>query len=65
VARERSETTSPKGRRNEDALKLRALRFHIKAGVDALDGGEFVEVDEADLETYLEGLTVGSGKGSR
>jgi antitoxin ParD1/3/4 len=49
-------------RRREDALKLRVLRLHIKAGVDALDRGEFVEVDDADLETYLEGLVVGPGK---
>jgi hypothetical protein len=34
--------------------------------VDALDRGEFAEVDEADLETYLEGLAVaGSGKDAR
>ena len=52
-------------RRREDALKLRALRLHIKAGVDALDRGEFVEVDEADLETYLQGLAVGSGNDER
>jgi len=52
-------------RRREDALKLRALRLHIKAGVDALDRGEFVEVDEADLETYLQGLVVGSGNDER
>jgi antitoxin ParD1/3/4 len=52
-------------RRREDALKLRALRLHIKIGADALDRGEFVEVDEADLETYLEELAVGSGKDAR
>jgi antitoxin ParD1/3/4 len=52
-------------RRREDALKLRALRLHIKIGADALDRGEFVEVDEADLETYLEELGVGSGKDAR
>lgn len=43
-------------RRREDALKLKALRAQIKAGVDALDRGEFVEVDDADLDRYLEGL---------
>ena len=52
-------------RRREDALKLRALRLHVKAGVDALDRGEFVEVDGADLENYLEGLAVGSGEDPR
>jgi|SRR5215468_2089657 len=37
-------------RRREDALKLRALRLNIKAGADALDRGEFVEVDDAGLD---------------
>ena len=44
-------------RRREDALKLKALRTQIKAGVDALERGEFVEIDDADLDGYLEGLT--------
>ena len=44
-------------RRREDKLKLKALRAQIKAGVDALDRGDFVEVDGAELEGYLEGLT--------
>ena len=44
-------------RRREDALKLKALRIQIKAGVDALDRGDFVEVDDAELEDYLESLT--------
>jgi antitoxin ParD1/3/4 len=43
-------------RRSEDALKLKALRAQIKAGIDALDRGDFVEVDDAELEDYLEGL---------
>src|SRR5437763_12995211 len=37
-------------RRREDALKLKALRMRIKAGVDALDRGEFTEVADADLD---------------
>ena len=40
-------------RRREDALKLKALRAQIKAGVDALDRGDFVEVDDADLDRFL------------
>ena len=52
-------------RRKEDALKLKALRQHVKAGVDALERGDFVEVDDADLEDFLEHLTVASGKASR
>ena len=47
-------------RRREDALKLRALRLHVKAGVEALDRGEFAEVDEPDLESYFEGLAIES-----
>src|SRR5438105_3056683 len=32
--------------RQEDSLKLKALRLQIKAGVDAIKQGEFVEIDE-------------------
>jgi antitoxin ParD1/3/4 len=44
-------------RRQEDALKLRALRAHIKAGAAALERGEFVEVNDTELDAYLEGRT--------
>jgi antitoxin ParD1/3/4 len=47
-------------RRREDALKLKALRVQIKAGVDALEKGEFAEVDDVDLESYLESLAAES-----
>jgi antitoxin ParD1/3/4 len=52
-------------RRQEDALKLKALRVQIKAGLDALDRGEFVEIDDAELDDYLEGLTAPSDKRAR
>lgn len=52
-------------RRKEDALKLKALRQQIKAGTDALDRGDFVEIDDSELETFLERLTVATGKTSR
>lgn len=48
-------------RRHEDALKLKALRQQIKAGVDALDRGEFVEIEDADLDRYLTALAVSRG----
>jgi antitoxin ParD1/3/4 len=48
--------------RRENALKLKALRIHIKAGVDALERGDFVEIDDADLDGYLEALTAQSGQ---
>jgi antitoxin ParD1/3/4 len=44
-------------RRREDSLRLKALRAHIKAGTDALERGDFVEVDDADLDRYLEQST--------
>lgn len=40
-------------RRKEDGLKLKVLRAQVKAGTDALDRGDFIEVDDADLEGYL------------
>jgi antitoxin ParD1/3/4 len=43
-------------RRREDGLKLKALRAQVKAGADALNRGDFAEVDDADLEGYLERL---------
>ena len=52
-------------RRREDALKLKTLRAQIKAGVDALERGDFVEVDDAGLEGFLEGLTTPPGKHAR
>jgi antitoxin ParD1/3/4 len=52
-------------RRREDALKLKALRVQIKAGVDALDRGDSVEVDDAELDGFLEGLTAASDKRPR
>jgi antitoxin ParD1/3/4 len=47
-------------RRKEDSLKLKALRAQIKVGTDALDRGDFAEVEDADLEEYLERLTTAS-----
>jgi antitoxin ParD1/3/4 len=43
-------------RRREDAFKLRALRQQIKAGAEALRRGDFIGVDDRDLN-YLEDLT--------
>lgn len=51
--------------RREDALKLKALRVQIKAGVDALERRDFVEVDDLELDDYLEGLTTVSDKRPR
>ena len=50
-------------KRREDALKLRALRAQIKAGLEALERGDFTEVADGDLDGYLEKLTAKPGKG--
>lgn len=52
-------------KRREDALKLKALRAHIKAGLEALERGDFAEIEGADLDEYIEGLTATPGKGAR
>jgi antitoxin ParD1/3/4 len=52
-------------RRREDTLKLKALRVQIKAGVDALERGEFTEVADADLDRYLEDLGTRTRKRAR
>jgi antitoxin ParD1/3/4 len=40
----------------EDELKLTALRKQIRSGADALDRGDFIEIDDADLDTTLDRL---------
>jgi antitoxin ParD1/3/4 len=52
-------------RRRENVLKLRALRAQIRAGIAALDRGDFVEMEEADLDSYLERLTIPADKHAR
>jgi antitoxin ParD1/3/4 len=52
-------------RRKEDSLRLKAFRAQIKAGTDALERGDFTEVDDADLEGYLERLTMPAAKRAR
>ena len=52
-------------RRREDSLELKALRAQIKAGTDALERGDFTEVDGADLEGCLERLTTSAPKHAR
>ena len=52
-------------RRKEDSLRLKALRAQIKVGADAIDCGDCVEVDDADLEGYLERLTPPAVKRAR
>lgn len=48
-------------RRQENALKLEALRTLIRAGANALEQGEFTEIEDSDLVRYLEALTSRKG----
>ena len=52
-------------RRKEDGLRLKALRAQIRVGVDALDRGDFTEIEDVDLEGYLERLTTPAAKRAR
>jgi antitoxin ParD1/3/4 len=52
-------------RRREDELKLKALRAQIRAGAEAIKRGEFISVDDAGLESYLEGLATAPGRRKR
>jgi antitoxin ParD1/3/4 len=52
-------------RRKEDALRLKGLRAQIKTGVAALDRGDFVDVDDAELDAYLERLPARAARSGR
>ena len=43
-----------KQRRHEDALKLQGLKSQVKVGIDALKRGDFLEIDEMELDRYLD-----------
>lgn len=44
-------------RRREDSLRLKALRAQLQQGLDALDRGDYVELDGgAALHRYVDGL---------
>lgn len=43
-------------RRALDALKLDKLRLSIRAGVAALDRGDYSNVEDAELDAYLDDL---------
>jgi antitoxin ParD1/3/4 len=49
-------------RRKEDGLRLKALRAQVRVGVDALDRGDFTEIEGVNLEGYLERLTTPAAK---
>lgn len=44
--------------RREAALRLKVLRLQIKAGIEAVERGDFTEIADAELERYLEELAI-------
>ena len=44
-------------RRAKDTRNLERLRLLIKQGVDAIERGDYVEVNDEDLDAFLDGLT--------
>ncbi len=40
----------------ENDLRIERLRNHIRAGADAIARGDFTEVADPDLETFLAGI---------
>jgi antitoxin ParD1/3/4 len=40
----------------EDELRLAALRKALKEGIDAAERGDYVEIADADLDSYLDKL---------
>jgi hypothetical protein len=50
-------------RRRESASRLQALKLQIEAGAAALERGDFIELDDTELELYLDGLATGADDG--
>lgn len=43
-------------RRAEDALKLEKLRLAVQQGIAAIERGDYTEVEDEDLDAYLDSL---------
>ena len=50
-------------RRREDALKIEALRMQLQAGAEAIDRGNFIDIEDVEIEAHIERLRT-SGKAS-
>ena len=48
-------------RRQEDALKLEVLRTLIRAGANALEQGEYAEIEDSDLDRFIDALASRKG----
>jgi hypothetical protein len=52
-------------RRAGEKRKLQVLRARLESGADAIARGDFFEVDDSDLEAYLEELKFTQRENSR
>lgn len=43
-------------RHQQDVLKLQVLQTHVDAGIAALERGDYVEIEDADLDVYFDSL---------
>jgi antitoxin ParD1/3/4 len=43
-------------RHQQDALKLQVLQTQVDAGIAALKRGDYVEIEDADLDAYFDSL---------
>jgi hypothetical protein len=43
-------------RSEKEARELETIRAHVRAGCNAIARGEFVEIDDANLDEYFKGL---------
>ena len=43
-------------RRAEDAARIKRLRGELQVGIDALERGDFVELDESEIDGFFDGL---------
>jgi antitoxin ParD1/3/4 len=49
-------------RRDEDALKLERLRLLVKQGMDEIERGEYTDVEDEDLDAFLDSLAEAPGR---
>jgi hypothetical protein len=49
-------------RRAEDALTLDRLRLSVRQGIAALDRGDYTEVEDEELDAYLDDLAAPVGR---
>ena len=44
-----------------EAKKLERLRSEVKKGLEASDRGNVIDIDENDLDAFIDGLMAGAG----